>query len=104
MPEDVLLSRELKSLREELATAQQDRPGRTASGNGAGLSGESSTPTAPAERSAEELAMRSHLAELIKEITAFAEDAEKDISAHPAMSVTAAMLLGILIGSLLARR
>jgi ElaB/YqjD/DUF883 family membrane-anchored ribosome-binding protein len=44
------------------------------------------------------------LRELVQEITGFVEDAEKNISAHPAMSVVAAMLLGILIGSLLGRR
>jgi ElaB/YqjD/DUF883 family membrane-anchored ribosome-binding protein len=44
------------------------------------------------------------LRELVQEITGFVEDAEKNISAHLAMSVVAAMLLGILIGSLLGRR
>ncbi len=55
------------------------------------------------EEAAEEGALRDQLGELVDQVTQFFEDAEKNIAAHPAESVIAALLLGILIGRLLGR-
>ena len=102
MAADTVLSRELKSLQDELSLARRERAAR-----GVQIPPKSSDAAAAGawpQEPAEQAELRSQFGELIKEITAFAEDAEKNIAAHPAMSVAAAMLLGILIGSLLARR
>ena len=103
MAADTVLSRELKSLQDELSLARRERAARgdiQISPKSSDAAAADAWPQEPAEQAE----LRSQLGELIKEITAFAEDAEKNIAAHPAMSVAAAMLLGILIGSLLARR
>jgi ElaB/YqjD/DUF883 family membrane-anchored ribosome-binding protein len=63
-----------------------------------------SAPTGRPEETPIEQELRSQLRDLVKEVTDFVDEAEKNISAHPAMSIVAAMLLGIVIGSLLARR
>jgi ElaB/YqjD/DUF883 family membrane-anchored ribosome-binding protein len=57
-------------------------------------------PEDPAERRE----LPGELRDLFKEITEFLDSAEKNVSAHPATSVVAAMLLGMLIGLLLGRR
>jgi hypothetical protein len=107
------LSRELKSLQEELATAQRQRPVRSAdrpaesgvgTGTGVGAAAIGAGPTGRPEESPTEQELRSQLRDLVKEFTDFVDEAEKNISAHPATSIVAAMLLGIVIGSLLARR
>jgi hypothetical protein len=113
VPSDPVLSRELKSLQEELATAQRQRPVQSAdrsagstvgTGTGVGAAGIDAAPTGRPEESATEQKLRSQLSDLVKEITDFVDEAEENISAHPAMSIVAAMLLGIAVGSLLARR
>ena len=116
MPADPVLSRELKSLQEELAAAQRQRPVQSAgeprrsppagAGTGAGAAaiGEGPAPSGRPEESADEQELRGQFRDLVKEVTDFVNDAEKNVSAHPAMSIVAAMLLGIVIGSLLARR
>ena len=114
MPADPVLSRELKSLQEELAAGRQrpaqstDRPAepavRTGTGAGAAVNGESAAQAGRLEESLTEQKLRGQLSDLVKEITDFVDDAEKNISAHPAMSIVSAMLLGIVIGSLLGRR
>jgi len=100
---DPVLSRELKSLQDELSVSQRQRV-QTSPVAGAADTIETAVPSARLEESAEEEVLRGQLQDLIKEITEFVDDAEKNISAHPAMSVIAAMLSGILIGSLLTRR
>ena len=101
---DPVLSRELKSLQEELSIAQRVRAVQNAPGAGAAVSGETVAPVGRSEESAEARELRGQLRDLVKEITDFVGDAEKNVSAHPAMSIVAAMLLGMLIGSLLGRR
>ncbi len=103
MSADPVLSRELKSLQDELSVSQRQRvQPPPAAGTADTL--ETAVPTARFEESAEEKELRGQLQDLVKEITEFVDDAEKNIAAHPAMSVIAAMLSGILIGSLLSRR
>jgi ElaB/YqjD/DUF883 family membrane-anchored ribosome-binding protein len=111
---DPVVSRELKSLQEELATARQrtalsaDRPAEPAVGRGTGavmeVRSDSAAPASRSEEPSTEQELRRQLSDLVKEISNFVDDAEKNISEHPAMSIVAAMLLGIVIGSLLGRR
>ncbi len=99
MTADVVASRELKSLQDEMLAAQRDRlagapaPPTTAPG-----------PREPAEESSDERELREQLRELVNEVTTFFEEAEKNIAAHPTESVVGALLVGVLIGRLLGRR
>jgi hypothetical protein len=96
---DVVVSRELKSLQEELSAAQRERsaaprvPPRPVPGS-----------AEPLKDSIEEHELRDHLRELTNEVTSFFEEGEKRISAHPTQSVVSALLVGILICRLLGRR
>jgi len=99
MAEDAIVSRELKSLQEELSASQRVRA--AASGH------VRAPPTAPAElpkETPEEKELRDQLRELMDEVKNFFAETEKNISAHPAQSVIGALLVGILIGHLLGRR
>jgi ElaB/YqjD/DUF883 family membrane-anchored ribosome-binding protein len=99
MAADVVVSREIKSLQDELLAAQRER-----------LAAAPVPPRAPAssaepiKESADERELRDHLRELVNEATSFFAEAEKNISEHPTQSVVGAMLVGILIGRLLGRR
>ncbi len=103
MSRDPVLTRELQSLKDELKTASSEPAAQIPPAEGPTTSaGAPGFADAPAESSPPK--DEGQLAELIKELTGFVDDAEKNISAHPAMSVVAALLLGILIGAALARR
>jgi ElaB/YqjD/DUF883 family membrane-anchored ribosome-binding protein len=113
MAADPVVSRELKSLQEELSSTRRERREQSAAGTvardamTAAPTGSQSAEVPAASRleeTAEAKELRGELRDLVKELTGFVEDAEANISAHPAVSMVAAMLLGILIGSLLARR
>ncbi len=97
MSADPVLSRELKSLQDELSVSQRQRV-QTSPAAGAADTIATAVPLARLDESAEEKELLGQLQDLIKEITEFVEHAEKNISAHPAMSVIAAMLSGSLIG------
>ena len=99
MAVDIVVSRELKSLQDELSAAQRERSAAPTI----------SPPTSPsfaepAKENANERELRDQLGELVNEVTGFFAEAEKSISAHPTQSVIGAMLVGILIGRLLGRR
>ena len=99
MASDPVVSRELKSLREELSAAQRERsaaPADTAT--------QQTSPIEPNHVSAEKPELRDQLGELANAVTSFLEEAEKDVAAHPAQSVIGALVVGILIGRLLGRR
>jgi hypothetical protein len=99
MAADLVVSRELKSLQDELSAAQRERLA-------APIAPDTPPPT-PAEQSkqsSQERELRDQLRELANELTSFFEEADKTISAHPTQSVIGAMLVGILIGYLLGRR
>jgi ElaB/YqjD/DUF883 family membrane-anchored ribosome-binding protein len=117
VPADPVLSRELKSLRDELAAVQGLRLAQSAdqhaeaavsTGTGAGAAVESAAPAGQPQESSKEQGkqqeLRSQLHDLVKEITDLVEGAEKNIAVHPAMSIVSALVLGILIGRLLGRR
>jgi hypothetical protein len=73
---DVVASRELRALQEEVLSAQRDRP--------AAPPQPSAAPVEPPAESAEEHELRDRLRDLTGEVTGFFEDAEKSISSHPA--------------------
>jgi len=98
MATDEVVSRELKSLQEELSATQRERPVAPAVPPPAPPS-----LLDPVRQSADERELRDQLHELVSEVTSFFGDAEKNISAHPTQSVIGAMLVGILIGRLLGR-
>lgn len=103
MAADAVVSRELKSLQEELSTSQRERMSPTPS-PAAAASGTTATPPPPPQEAAEEFELREQLRELVNQVTTFFEEAEKNVTAHPTESVVGALLVGVLIGRLLGRR
>ena len=109
MPSDIVLLTELKSLQEEVAATRRERQPAPLPGvdrptaDALHAVDAIAVATAAPEESAEAQVLRDQLGELVDHVTHFFEDAEKNIAAHPAESVIAALLLGILIGRLLGR-
>jgi hypothetical protein len=101
MAPDVLVSRELKSLQQELSASRKERAPSPAAA-AAGMT----PPTAPESvpETPDERQLRDQLGQFASELTNLFTDAEKGISAHPTQSVVGALLVGILIGRLLGRR
>ena len=99
---DSVLLRELRSLREELSASQRARLERSAAGVPAVE--EASPGLSQPEDAAAVLAAEGELRQLVDAIREFAEDAEKNVAAHPTAMAIGAMVLGILIGRLLGRR
>ena len=99
---DPVLSRELKSLREELSAPRRERQSAPVHDVSAGE--KTAAPANQAEDTGEEQQQRHELREFVNTITEFFKEAEKDVSAHPTASVIGAMVVGILIGRLLGRR
>jgi len=104
MAGDVVLSRELKSLQEEISASQKERAAAFAAATTAAASAAPPSAVEPIEEAPEARELRDQLRELASEVTGFFEEAEKSISAHPTQSVVGALLVGILIGRLLGRR
>jgi hypothetical protein len=107
MPADPVLSSELTALREELARSREQRdrpapPSRDTAPNRAPREPEAAAPTPNA--SAEDQRVSAWLEAFTDEITGFFGQAEETVSEHPAESIVAALLLGIVIGCLLGRR
>jgi len=99
MAADVVVSRELKSLQDELSAAQRERSTAPAVPPAAPPGS-----AEPFREAPDEGELRDQLGQLVDEVTGFFEQAEKDIAAHPAQSVVGALLVGLLIGRLLGRR
>lgn len=97
---DDVVSRELKSLQEDLSAAQRQRAERPAAASPTQVP---SSP-GPISATAESPGLRDQLGELANAVTSFLEEAEKEVAAHPAQSVVGALVVGILIGRLLGRR
>ncbi len=100
---DVVVSRELKSLQDELATTKIER---SANGEPAAAGHVIAPTTAPdtSPNPSQELELQGYLRQLAEEVTELFGEAEKSISTHPTQSVAGALVLGILIGRLLGRR
>ena len=103
MATDILVSRELKSLQDDLSASKTLRAADVA--RSAATSAPVAPPTAaePTEP-ADEAEWQGQIRQFAHELTELFGDAEKSISAHPAQSVAGALLVGILIGRLLGRR
>ena len=103
MATDVLVSRELKSLQDELSAAKTQRaanirqPAPTSAPIAPPTTAEPAEPPDKAE-------LEGQMRQFAHELTELFGEAEKGISAHPAQSVAGALLVGILIGRLLGRR
>ena len=102
MAPDAVVSRELKSLQEELSASQREHPSPPA--DPVSVSGGTAAPATHLEDTAEEQQLRGTLGKFVEAITEFVEEAEKNVSAHPAANVMGGMVVGILIGRLLGRR
>ena len=100
MTANSIVSRELESLRDELAQAQQVR---RASGPAPKPTAHSPAPE-PIQESPHLQELHDQLRDLANEVADFFDEAEKNIAAHPAQSVIGALLVGILIGRLLSSR
>lgn len=101
MGADAVVSRELKSLQDELLVSRKERTPAAAAAPAAAVA--PPPPADPAE-TLDDLELRDQLSEFANEVTSFFGDAEKTISAHPTQSVAGALLVGILIGRLIGRR
>ena len=97
MPSDVVLSRELKSLQEEVSASQKECAAAAAAPV-------LSPVGAPIKDTPDERELSEQLRQFADEITDFFDEAENSIAAHPTQSVMAAMLVGIMIGWVLGRR
>jgi ElaB/YqjD/DUF883 family membrane-anchored ribosome-binding protein len=104
MVADAELSREPQSLQEELSASQRDHPSAPADpvSASAGTVPQTSQPGDAA--TADEQELHGTVDKFIEAITEFFEEAEKNVSAHPAANVIGGMVVGILIGRLLGRR
>jgi len=107
MPADPVLSSELTALREELARsrAERDSPAPASRDTAPNRApGKPETAGPPPNASAEDQHEWARLKEFTDEMAGFFEQAEETVSEHPAESIVAALLLGIVIGCLLGRR
>ncbi len=99
MAADVLVSRELKSLQDELSVSQKERATVSVAANAA-----PTTAPEPAKETPDDTELQDRMRQFANELTGLFDEAEKGISAHPTQSVVGALLVGILIGRLLGRR
>lgn len=102
MTADPVLSRELKSLHEELSAPRRERPSPPADDASAG--GKTAALASQPEDTGEGQQLHDELHEFVNTITEFFKEAEKDVLTHPTASVIGALVVGILIGRLLGRR
>jgi hypothetical protein len=105
---DPVVTRELKALQDDVSTSQRQRRSRREARPAADAAAPSpasisAKPQDEAE-SADAQKLGDDLRELLHEATAFFDEAEKNIATHPTASVLGALLVGILIGRLTARR
>ena len=102
MGTDILVSRELRSLQDELAAAKIDRAAYAETS--AALPDHAASATEPSAKPPEEAELQDYLRQFAEDVTELFGEAEQNISAHPTQSVAGALILGILIGRLLGRR
>jgi hypothetical protein len=104
MAPDVLVSRELKSLQDELSAAKTQRAADTAQSAAISAPIAPSTAAEPSPEPPAEAELQDQMRQFAHELTELFSEAEKGVSAHPTQSVAGALLVGILIGRLLGRR
>jgi hypothetical protein len=105
---DPVVARELKALQDDVSTSQRQRHARreaapAVSPDASTREAISVTSNEPAEEADDAQELRDHFREFLDEATAFFDEAEKNIAAHPTASVLGALLIGILIGRLAGR-
>lgn len=88
MPGDVVLSRELKSLQEEISASQKERVVASTAASPAPPSA-----AEPAEETPDAGELRDQLRELASEVSGFFEEAEKGISAQKLLIPAALSML-----------
>lgn len=104
MAADVIVAQELKSLQEELSASQKARLAAAEAAPPVTPLLPSPGSTEPITEAANEHELLDQLGDIASEVTDFFEQAERGVTAHPAQSVVAALLVGILIGRILGRR
>ncbi len=104
MATDVVVSRELKSLQDELSAAKTQRAANSAGSAAASAPMAAPTAAEPPSEPSDEAELQGQMRQFAHELTELFGEAEKGISAHPTQSVAGALLVGILIGRLLGRR
>jgi hypothetical protein len=102
MVADAEVWREPQSLQEELSASQREHSSSPA--DPVSVSAGTAPQTSRPGDTADEQQLYGSVGKLIEAITEFFEEAEKDVSAHPAAHVMGGMVVGILIGRLLGRR
>lgn len=98
MPLDPLLTRELKALQEQLQASPRRVPAAAP---------EPAPPDArlpSADDTSEPQRLRDEIAEFVREAVTLFDETQKNVAEHPTASVIGALVVGILIGRLLARR
>jgi ElaB/YqjD/DUF883 family membrane-anchored ribosome-binding protein len=102
MVADSEISREPRSLQEELSASQREHPPSPAdpdSGNA-----RTASQTSQLEDTSDEQQLRGTVGQFIEALKEFFEEAEKNVSVHPAAHVMGGIVVGILIGRLVGRR
>jgi ElaB/YqjD/DUF883 family membrane-anchored ribosome-binding protein len=103
MTADSALSKELETLKEELAALRSQRRARSASDTVTNNdTRKRHDPPPPAAD--EHHHLHGELRDLVKLVTEYVEEAETNLAAHPTATVVGALVVGILIGRSLGRR
>jgi hypothetical protein len=102
MVADAEVLREPQSLKEEFSASQREHPSSPA--DPVSVSAGTAAQTSQPGDTADEQQPHGTVGEFIEAITEFFEEAEKNVSAHPAAHVIGGIIVGILIGRLLGRR
>jgi ElaB/YqjD/DUF883 family membrane-anchored ribosome-binding protein len=101
---DSALSKELESLKEDLAALRSQRRSRSATADGETRKRQHHDPLPPPAAADEHHHLHGELRDLVKLITEYVEEAETNLAAHPTATVVGALMVGILIGRSLGRR
>ena len=102
MVADAEVSREPQSPQEEVSALQREHPSSPA--ERVSVSAGTAPQTSQPEDTADEQPLHGTVGKFIEAITEFFEEAEKNVSAHPAAHVIGGIAVGILIGRLVGRR
>jgi len=96
MVADADVSRGSQSLQEELSASQREHP--SAPADPVSASAGTAPQTSRLKDTADEQQLHGTVGKFIEAITEFFEEAEKNVSAHPAAHVIGGIVVGILIG------
>jgi ElaB/YqjD/DUF883 family membrane-anchored ribosome-binding protein len=102
MVADSEVLRESQSLQEELSASQREHPSSPA--DPVSVNARTASQTSQLENTADEQQLGGAVGQFIEAIKEFFEEAEKNVSVHPAAHVIGGIVVGILIGRLVGRR